>query len=68
MRRMYVKSWIVGKAYYRKIPDIKGRGRMGWRHIPKSSLKLTLEEKSAKDFYKLTMEGKTPPSVAHVYK
>ena len=44
--RMFVKYSIVGKAISHKKVDIKGRGKMGMIKVPKSSLRITLEEKS----------------------
>ena len=45
--RMFVKTSIVGKALHHKKLDIKARGRTGVIKVPKSSLTITLEEKSA---------------------
>jgi len=62
--RMFVKTAIVGKALDHKKIDIKGRGRQGVIKVPKSSITITLQEKSAQDFYKLVMQGKTPPGIS----
>lgn len=62
--RMFIKTAIVGKALDHKKIDIKGRGRQGVIKVPKSSVTITLHEKSAQDFYKLIMQGKTPPGVS----
>ena len=55
--RMFVKTIIVGKGISHKKIDIKGRGRHGMIKVPKSNLRLELEEKSAIDFYKMLLKG-----------
>lgn len=65
---MFVKTSIVGKAIKLKKMDIKGRGRTGMIKVPKSSITITLEEKSPQDFYKLIMMGQTPPGLAHTMR
>lgn len=66
--RMFVKFSIVGKAIDRKKIDIKARGKMGIIKVPRSSITITLEEKSPQDFYKLVMLGQTPTGMAHVMR
>ena len=50
---MFVKSVICGKGFLMKKIDIKGRNRMGMIMVPKCSIKLVLEEKPLKDYYKM---------------
>lgn len=44
--RMFVKTSVVGKGLSHKKIDIKGRGKTGIIKVPKSSIVITLEEKS----------------------
>jgi len=57
---MFVKTVVCGKGYLGKQLDIKGRGRMGIRKIPKCSIKMVIEEKPLEDWYKLLLTGKCP--------
>jgi len=66
--RMFVKTSIVGKAIAFRKMDIKARGRTGVIKVPRSSITITLEEKSPQDFYKMIMVGKTPPGFAHTMR
>jgi ribosomal protein L22 len=66
--RMFVKTSIVGKAISHKKIDIKGRGKMGMIKVPKSSITITLEERSPQDYYKMIMRGDTPPGIAATYR
>lgn len=66
--RMFVKFATTGKAIHHKKMDIKGRGRTGMIKVPVSSLRITLEEKSPQDFYKMIVSGKTPPAVGHTMR
>lgn len=53
--RMFVKTAIVNKAIDHKKIDIKARGKTGMIKVPRSSVTITLQEKSPQDFYKLIM-------------
>jgi ribosomal protein L22 len=66
--RMFVKTSIVGKRLSHKKLDIKGRGRMGVIRVPRSSITITLEERSPQDFYKMIVSGKAPTGVAHTMR
>ena len=66
--RMFVKTAIVGKAIKMRKMDIKARGRTGIIKVPKSSITITLEERSPQDFYKMVMKGETPPGMAHTIR
>jgi ribosomal protein L22 len=66
--RMFVKTSIVGKGISHKKVDIKGRGKMGMITVPKCSLVITLEERSATDYYKMIMKGETPAGIAATYR
>ena len=55
--RMFVREIICGKAIGRKRLEIKGRSRMGIRKTPKCSIKMVIEEKSLKEYYKLILKG-----------
>mmetsp|Transcript_28550 Transcript_28550/g.20634 ORF Transcript_28550/g.20634 Transcript_28550/m.20634 type:complete len:98 (+) Transcript_28550:306-599(+) len=48
--RFFVQRVTVGKGLSHKKIDIKGRGRHGTIKVPKSSVCITLEEKSMKDY------------------
>ena len=52
---------------YKKL-DIKGRGRMGIIRVPKSSIKIVLEEKPLDEFYKLMLQGKCPPGMSSLLR
>lgn len=66
--RMFVKTSIVNKRNSHKKLDIKGRGKMGVITVPRCSLVITLEERSAADYYKMIMAGKAPGGVAHTMR
>ena len=66
--RMYVRTITVGKALSHKKIDIKGRGKMGVIRVPKASIRLTMEEKTATDAYKEMLKGETPPGMAHAVR
>jgi large subunit ribosomal protein L22 len=53
--RLFVKSIICGKGCLYKKLLIQGRGRMGIMRVPKSSIKIELEEKPLNDWYKLML-------------
>jgi hypothetical protein len=60
---MYIKTLICGKALWFKKIDIKGRSRQGIIRVPKSSMKIVLEEKHPIDYYKMILKGETPPGI-----
>lgn len=66
--RLFVKECIVGKALGQKKMDIRARGKFGFIHQPKSSIRITLEEKPIEDFYKMLVKGECPPSLALVFR
>lgn len=66
--RMFVKTSIVNKRNSHKKLDIKGRGKMGVITVPRCSLIITLEERSAEDYYKMIMTGKAPGGIAHTMR
>mmetsp|Transcript_13237 Transcript_13237/g.22465 ORF Transcript_13237/g.22465 Transcript_13237/m.22465 type:complete len:89 (+) Transcript_13237:638-904(+) len=41
---------------------------MGIRKVPKCSIKLVLEEKTLKEYYKLILKGYSPPGIGEVVK
>jgi len=61
--RMFVKYITVGKGYSHKKIDIKGRGRHGVIQVPKSNLRIVLEERSVVDFYKMALKGEATPGL-----
>ena len=65
---MFVKTITVGKAYSHKKIDIKGRGRHGVIHVPKSNLRITMEEKNIVDFYKMILKGETTPGMGRFFR
>ena len=65
---MFVKTSIVGRAISHKKIDIKGRGRHGIIRVPKCSIRITLEERSEADFYKMIIKGDTTPGMAHMHR
>jgi len=65
---MYVKIIVCGKGIMGKMIDIKGRGKMGIRKIPKCSVKMIIEEKPLDEWYKLMVKGKCPRGTASVLK
>ena len=66
--RMFVKTITVGKGLSHKKLDIKARGKMGVIRVPKSNLRLTLEEKSPGDFYKMLLKGEATPGLGHFFR
>jgi hypothetical protein len=48
--------------------DIRARGKMGIIRIPKTSVRITLEEKNPKDYYKMLLKGDCPTGIADVFK
>ena len=66
--RLFIKTIVCGKGILLKKIDIKGRGRSGVIKVPKCSLRVTLEEKSASDFYLMMLQGKAPNVFANVMK
>lgn len=66
--RLFVKYAIVGKALSHKKLDIKARGKMGIIRVPKTSVSITVEERSPLDFYKMVMKGETPAAVGQVFR
>ena len=65
---MFIKEVICGKGTLMKKLDIKGRSRMGIIRVPKCSIRLVIEEKNPKDFYKMLLKGDCPLGVAEVFK
>lgn len=65
---MWVKEVVLGKKLGPKKIDIKARGKFGMMHAPISHITVVLEEKSAADFYKMVVTGKTPAAVGHVFR
>ena len=66
--RFFVKEVVIGRRLGAKKMDIRARGRHGLIHPSISSIKITMEEKSLKDFYKLIISGNCPPAVGYVFK
>jgi len=66
--RMWVKEVVLGKKLGPKKIDIKARGKFGMMHAPVSHITVVLEQKSAADFYKMVVSGKTPATVGHVFR
>jgi hypothetical protein len=66
--RLFVKSIICGKGLMYKKLDIKGRGRMGIIRVPKSSIKIVLEEKPIEQWYKLMIQGKCPAGMSNLLR
>ena len=64
--RLFVKIAIVGKGRAHKKIDIKGRGRHGVITVPKSSVSITLEQKSVKELYMRALKGETPLGFARL--
>jgi hypothetical protein len=65
---MFVKEILCGKAYLMKKIDIKGRTRMGVIRVPKSHVRVILEEKPIQDFYKMILKGHSPPQFGEIIK
>lgn len=66
--KMYIKEIVCGKALNFKKLDIRARGKRGIIRVPKTSVRITLEEKHPKEFYKLLLQGKAPPSIGQMFK
>ena len=66
--RMFVKSIIVGRGISHKKIDIKARGKYGTIKVPKSNLRLVLEEKNEADFYKMALKGESPPGMGDLFR
>lgn len=64
----FVKEITVGKGISHKKVDIKGRGRTGVIRVPKSSVRIVLEEKNFTDYQKMILTGNTPVGVGHIIK
>merc|ERR1712060_231285 len=65
---MFVKTITVGGRHQFKKPDIKGRGRCGIIRVPECNMRVTLEEKSGAEFFKMSMKGETPPGVSAILR
>jgi hypothetical protein len=63
-----VKECWVGRALGMRKMDIRARGKFGMIHLPKCSIRIVLEEKPLKDFYKMLMKGEAPPSVGAIFR
>jgi len=48
--------------------DIRARGKFGMIHLPKCSIKITLEERPLEEFYKDLVRGNATPHTAHVFR
>lgn len=66
--RLFVKECIVGRALGMRKMDIRARGKFGMIHLPKSSIRVVLEEKQPEDFYKMLVKGDCPPAVGHIFR
>ena len=66
--RMFVKTVTVGKSYSHKKIDIKGRGRHGTIHVPRSNIRLVVEERSLVDFYKMMLKGDSTPGLGMFFR
>ena len=66
--RLFVKTITVGKALSHKKIDIKGRGKHGVIKVPKSNLRLVLEERGLEDFYKMILKGEASPGLALFFR
>ena len=65
---MYIKSMVCGKGVLFKKIDIKGRGKMGMITVPKSTIKIVLEERHPIDYYKLLLKGQCPPGMGEMVR
>lgn len=65
---MWIKTFICGKALWFKKIDIKGRGKMGIIRVPKSSMKIVLEEKGPIEYYKHLLKGETPAGLSDTFR
>lgn len=66
--RLYIKSMVCGKGVLFKKIDIKGRGKMGMITVPKSTIKIVLEERHPIDYYKLLLKGQCPPGMGEMVR
>ena len=66
--RLFVKTITVGKGLSHKKIDIKARGKHGVIKVPKSNLRLVLEEKGLEDFYKMLLKGEATPGLAAFFR
>lgn len=65
---LWVKEVLVGGGYTHKKLDIKGRGKMGVIHVPKSNIKIYIEERPMNFFYKMCLLGRAPPALGESFK
>ena len=65
---MFIKEIICGKGLLFKKMAIMGRSRMGIMRIPKTSIKVILEEKPLVEYYKMMLKGNCPPQMAQLLK
>mmetsp|Transcript_28324 Transcript_28324/g.37816 ORF Transcript_28324/g.37816 Transcript_28324/m.37816 type:complete len:240 (+) Transcript_28324:111-830(+) len=66
--QMFVRTATVGGSIMYKTADIKGRGRTGMIRKPLSSIRIVMEEKTPKDFYKMMLKGDTPPGLSALFR
>ena len=66
--KMFVKEVVCGKGLLMKKLNIMGRSKMGIIRVPKCSVRIVLEEKSPKEYYKMIMKGDCPTGQAHIFK
>ena len=66
--RLFVKEAVVGKGLGRPKIDIKAKAAFGIRRSPNCNLKIVLEEKPMKEFYKLILKGEAPPGIAFLQR
>lgn len=66
--RLFVKECIVGKALGMRKMDIRARGKFGMIHLPKSSIRVVLEERSIEDFFKMLIKGECPATVGFIFR
>jgi len=59
---------LIGKGLGMKKIDIRARGKFGMIHLPKCSIKITLEERPLEEFYKDLVRGNATPHTAHVFR
>ena len=63
-----MKTITVGKGLSHKKIDIKARGKHGIIKVPKSNLRLIMEEKGLEDFYKMLLKGEASPGLATFFR
>jgi hypothetical protein len=66
--RLFVKECVIGKGLGQHKIDIRARGKFGIIHAPKCSVRITLEEKSPEDFFKMMLTGSCPPAIGHIFR